>query len=515
MGCCLSEKKFRSGQEVNQQGLFHPEFQEIIRISNIDPNIPIIGENSNIQQLCENFTLNEQDLKIINPKITGYIHIRGLQQSFSTCLAYNLLWLLRCQNRLDSIQLNTFKLKYKNIEVDDIQSQYYLKYRINSITNITNYRQQFNINYELFILAVTFIKNYIYQIYSRLEIKAFLDGNGLDKGLLEWQSDSHEYDQILALLAKELKIQIIVINVSNKQVRKQEYQSFDDTIMLIVNNGNCYIGLFKDSILYKDQIMEVRQIKPNNVYLSNQQVVQLINNLYDLSFRQRVVEEEFSRFVGKQKSLEELYNHYFGQNRGEIIKKLPQELKGFIPIRGDGNCFYTAVSYSYLKMLIEKNKLQILEQNIKDVNFEIQYQKFIINIQQGELIKMDFINQMKQFQNVESLYSKVSDPQNILYGEMIIFIRSYVKHQCLQDKQILETASAIGIDLSTNLISWEEECDMNEVIINKLSESLKVQINIIFIDSIQQAIDIRQYGKNKQFQINLIMSPGHYNIAIR
>ena len=33
------------------------------------------------------------------------------------------------------------------------------------------------------------------------------------------------------------------------------------------------------------------------------------------------------------------------------------------------------------------------------------------------------------------------------------------------DKGILETAHAIGIDLSNNLITWEEECDMNEVII--------------------------------------------------
>ena len=57
---------------------------------------------------------------------------------------------------------------------------------------------------------------------------------------------------------------------------------------------------------------------------------------------------------------------------------------------------------------------------------------------------------------------------------MIIFIRSYIKHQSLKDKEMLEAANAIGINLSTNLITWEEECDMNEYIIKKLSESLNV-----------------------------------------
>ena len=37
--------------------------------------------------------------------------------------------------------------------------------------------------------------------------------------------------------------------------------------MLIVNNGNCYIGLFKESVLYQDQKIEVKLMRPNKVYL--------------------------------------------------------------------------------------------------------------------------------------------------------------------------------------------------------------------------------------------------------
>ena len=39
--------------------------------------------------------------------------------------------------------------------------------------------------------------------------------------------------------------------------------------MLIVNNGNCYIGLFEESILFKDRKMEVKLKKSNYAYQSN------------------------------------------------------------------------------------------------------------------------------------------------------------------------------------------------------------------------------------------------------
>ncbi|CAD8116112.1 unnamed protein product [Paramecium sonneborni] len=249
--------------------------------------------------------------------------------------------------------------------------------------------------------------------------------------------------------------------------------------------------------------------------IQNNESLKLINDLYDQSWRKRVIEPQFLPFVREQEN-EQSFRKEYCQRQINF-----EECNSFIPVRGDGNCFYTAFGYQFLKILItvydDQQFQTFVEKAKKKIKFMINYENFQIDEEQGQILSKDFFSRIINLRNSDDKnklfdyyknYEYINNENDgIFYGLATIFFRNLANYalefnelkECVQDRN--------------NLLIWELECNSNEIVIDSLSQCLKLQIQILL--SQNQEIIIQCYGQEYKDKIMLLLKPGHYNIGLK
>ncbi|CAD8098184.1 unnamed protein product [Paramecium sonneborni] len=257
-----------------------------------------------------------------------------------------------------------------------------------------------------------------------------------------------------------------------------------------------------------------------------EQVQQIINYLYDKSCRKRNIEEKFKYFLGHFIDFQNLCKEY-NIKKLEIKQKLKQLCSSYLNVRGDGNCFYTAFGYQFLEILLFKYKNDEFQNFIKTILFEIKLPFQInlidqtnINQNQDEQLRKEFIfrlEKLKSIQNVDTrrkmLYNayKAHEKEDeeydgCFYGLSTIFFRNISIH-ALDQNELKNMVTD-----RENLLIWETECNNNEIVIQSLSNFLKLYIQLIFFTN--ESFQMREYGTTNVHKIILLIRPGHYNIGI-
>ncbi|CAD8116176.1 unnamed protein product [Paramecium sonneborni] len=267
----------------------------------------------------------------------------------------------------------------------------------------------------------------------------------------------------------------------------------------------------------------------NNQFKVREECNQLINELYDKSWRQRNVDTQYQQFVRGIENKSELKKYY--NLSLQSYSDLQKICNKFRQVRGDGNCFYTAFSFQYLYILLIKqnNQSQKIHQEqfkkfqdkyknlamkiFTNENFQIDDQQTqtlllqeffkrlqqLIDIKDEQKREEEFI---KQFQN----YEDNEEIDCCLYGLSIIFFRN------LANQAVDENKFADLIPDRVNLLIWETECNNNEAVILALAKTLQIKLSLIFFQN--NGFLLKQYEEQNENQIILLIKPGHYNIGI-
>ncbi|CAD8155162.1 unnamed protein product [Paramecium octaurelia] len=246
----------------------------------------------------------------------------------------------------------------------------------------------------------------------------------------------------------------------------------------------------------------------------------LLNQIANRSYKGRKVEYLYSQFIGQAQSIQDTIKQYFGRNQNKFskqIKQLKKEIVGHINIRGDGNCFYTAFLYQYLSILLrDEQRRNGFIKEMEELSAKIQYQD--IKIEENKRIVQEFVWQFQQLKTKEQLLRQMRNPDYLFYLLTIIVFRRYFAH--LYHNYIQDLKQFGDLDIYNDLLTWEQECNNNEILISVIVEHFKLHITLYFIDLNNSNYDKKEY-KPKQVnegvkleKIFLLLTPGHYQIAI-
>ncbi|CAD8065098.1 unnamed protein product [Paramecium sonneborni] len=237
---------------------------------------------------------------------------------------------------------------------------------------------------------------------------------------------------------------------------------------------------------------------------------QFIENLDFLSATMQI-DLDYVNYPESQEAFQKEYNvqKLDNQNKCALIQ-------GYQRVRGDGNCFYTSFFYQYLKILIQSKNKSLLDDFIKKTN-EL---SLILFFNEQSLIKHFLELQIKQYflkiinellQNPSKIIFYFSKSNKVFYTCAIIIFRNYV-HEIYQQNQVM-LSNFLLEDLYNEIITWQQECNTNQAIIQILCQELNLQVNLYFFN--HNSVDIQIYNQQGNLnQINLLFRPGHYQIAI-
>ena len=126
-----------------------------------------------------------------------------------------------------------------------------------------------------------------------------------------------------------------------------------------------------------------------NLFIANSfnsnDLISLRNHIDNLGFPNFSGNSDIRPVIGQFNTLSQLIETYYGFSnfkKGEMIKKysiLNEDIYKYRSIKGDGNCFYRALLFSYFEQIILYNDLNMLKNVIMDVDFCIK--NFQINKQ--------------------------------------------------------------------------------------------------------------------------------------
>ncbi|CAD8185794.1 unnamed protein product [Paramecium octaurelia] len=259
---------------------------------------------------------------------------------------------------------------------------------------------------------------------------------------------------------------------------------------------------------------------------NRQQLIYLIlQKINKNSSDSRAVSEQYKRYIQDQHDKNDLSKEY-NIKRLATKQQLYQICQGYIQVRGDGNCFYTAFGYQFLKHLLityQDDQFNQFIYNIKNINLRcrIQIKDFKIdNLELEKQILDEFIYQIQQLRIIEDIeerkqellnqfsqYELEQDGTAFLYALSTIFFRNLSYYLVEQDA---EAKTLIG-DQQNNLLIWETECNSNEIVIMLLAKYLKLNITLIFFEN--EEFIVNQYEEKNENKIILLIRPGHYNIG--
>ncbi|CAD8207047.1 unnamed protein product [Paramecium pentaurelia] len=252
----------------------------------------------------------------------------------------------------------------------------------------------------------------------------------------------------------------------------------------------------------------------------------LLKNIIDETSNKRQMADELRYYIRRFQDKSDLKKNY--GLTFQASSKLYEYCNAFREVRGDGNCFYTAFGYQFLCILLFEytfdqfqefiDKIRKSDQPMKifvtDKDLKIddkQLEKKLLEEFLSRLTKLkqidDITQRQEQFNTQFAAYEKQSEEiDGYLYGLSTIFFRNYSNY--IVDLSINKDA----VYDRENLLKWEEECNSNEVVIAELAKQLNVFVQLIFFKDKDNFV-VREYEKDKQHKIILLIKPGHYNIG--
>ncbi|CAD8078646.1 unnamed protein product [Paramecium sonneborni] len=309
-------------------------------------------------------------------------------------------------------------------------------------------------------------------------------------------------------------------NLDNKK------KNFNDTLKKQQIN-------YEEQIDNKEKINESLNFKQH--YPQNDQIIfdqqrlnitiENVKKLVQISSEQRYVEENQKFYLQQYGDQNTLYSNY-GIKQLKIRCELKIHCNEMLFVRGDGNCFYTAFGFQFLKLLLitysdaEFNEfLNFIKQN--QIKFKIYCKNFKIDDENIEKLLMEqFIYVLQQIRKIESKEERVMELKKQYQeyqisnnGDGCFYCLSTIFFRNLSDRLLDNSELKDQVYDRINLLTWETECNNNEIIISILAQYLKIYVKLIFFH--KGSFNLIEYEKDQPNKIVLLIQPGHYNIGLK
>ncbi|CAD8073597.1 unnamed protein product [Paramecium sonneborni] len=334
-------------------------------------------------------------------------------------------------------------------------------------------------------------------------------------------------------------------NVDQQQQENQENQNEISNQNVQIDNQNDKVlpkpsNQDKEDPLIPEQFLDIpqnpsrpdKQNYPQQVTLPKE--MEVIKQIIDGSSKKRHVDQNMKSYLRDVQNEQELFKHYSIKALGKK-HELKLHCNLIIPVRGDGNCFYTSFGYQLLRIVIyeytDEEFNQFLNQYFQ-ISFNIQFnqikipnemQQKLLNHYKDRLIyirnlEKNYINN-EYYQQQLKMHFSAFELQDTNEGFVdgyfnpltVIFLRNLCLHLVETDQD--EQNNLVEKE---TLLKWEEECNQNEVVINLLAKHLKIHIKLIFFE--KGTFIVNEYSKeyeNEKRRIILLLQPGHYNVGIK
>ncbi|KAM3142162.1 hypothetical protein pb186bvf_005816 [Paramecium bursaria] len=275
-----------------------------------------------------------------------------------------------------------------------------------------------------------------------------------------------------------------------------------------------------------------KQIQMENVQdynqdknFQNNQSYQIINQkFYIPSFKQRLVEDEYlKKFVRDFKNIQSYQEEYnLDDSQNELLQN---QIKYYVPIRGDGNCMFTSLGLQYLYFnLIDEQKYQRLLNLIDSTEFKQNLEVQSVETEEDQdILRQEFkfqlerLKEFKDHQLLQAIADNINNAEGPFYGLLIIFMRNYFRKILQEFYDNSEMNFLIQEpDQINEIITWEFM--YNEAQIALKLFATKEQILILGYQKLNvedKTVQIEEYKDDDQndfkYKIGLAFQPGHYN----
>ncbi|CAD8071604.1 unnamed protein product [Paramecium primaurelia] len=279
----------------------------------------------------------------------------------------------------------------------------------------------------------------------------------------------------------------------------------------------------KDNIDQQNKQPKAYQIKFDQKRLDK--TVELAKSLTQISSQMRKVEQNYSYYLQQYDEISGLFSHYSIKQLA-VKNNLKKYCQKILYVRGDGNCFYTAFGFQYLNLLLIKfddNQFNEFFNFVKEqkIQFKIIYENFQIDDEKIEQLLLEqflyILQQIRKIQNqqdrINAIYQQFREFEISNNGNGCLYFLSTIFFRNLSNQLLEYSDMKTYVEDRINLITWETECNNNEIIIATLAQQLKINIKLLFFQAGQ--FELRQYEENQEYEIILLIQPGHYNIGLR
>ncbi|CAK69138.1 unnamed protein product (macronuclear) [Paramecium tetraurelia] len=239
----------------------------------------------------------------------------------------------------------------------------------------------------------------------------------------------------------------------------------------------------EDDEIFKKKIEErVFTYKKNK----NDKDLEVLQQIYNEAYKSKPMDDCHKRFIKSIRSNTQLFNYYSIKQLQEKHKLLKLCSK-YREVRGDGNCFYTALGYRFLQILLCEYNLEEFNYFLDkieqiDLPFKVYCKTIKIPEEIQKNLRNEFLFRLCEIRQIEdknerlnklmeqySAYESKGDIDGNFFALTTIFFRN-VSYYVAAKSEFAE--SIFDID---NLLIWGEECNNNEIVIKELSEFLRVQ----------------------------------------
>ncbi|CAK77406.1 unnamed protein product (macronuclear) [Paramecium tetraurelia] len=251
--------------------------------------------------------------------------------------------------------------------------------------------------------------------------------------------------------------------------------------------------------------------------------VEICKLLIQMSSGQRTVEQNYSYYLQQYEDIQGLFSHYSIKHL-EVKTNLKKYCQKILYVRGDGNCFYTAFGYQFLRLvLISYNDTQFNEflNFAIQIKFKIYYKDFkIADDKIEQLLNEEFLYKLQEIRNIENQQDRI----DLLYkiyrefdisddGNGCFYFLSTLFFRNLSNQLQEHSEMKAYVEDRENLLKWETECNNNEIVVATLAQQLKINIKLLFFNEGQFVF--REYEQHEKDEMILLIQPGHYNIGLK
>ena len=361
---------------------------------------------------------------------------------------------------------------------------------------------------------------------------------------------------------------IIKVNEINNNINNNNNNNnFENTSIISPNEmGEILKNLKKSNLISNEKFMdlsheneylkvrELRKVKNEtfNTYLQsiNYQEIQNLTNYILNKIHFNINENNNSNSIDPCVGIFRLVEASFGFNNHKINEmkqklNLLSDYNFYRRVKGDGNCFYRAIIFKYLEIIIFNNNIELMKDLIFDVEecFEDKIIKNKLNIGTTDFIKPSLVKNiltsiffsMRENDLLKAyklLYISINTCKKFDMG-LILYFR-YVLYKYINENKNKLYTKDFGVKIG-NLLPGEYEIDDGKFLFDEFYENyllklfndaekiiiyltpfvFPIKLNIILYDGKQKDIFQEFYSpgnKNNNYIITLLNKKVHYEI---